>query len=117
MRYYLEPEIDTVLPENETETAIPETETENETETEQTDIPVMRGKLYENGRCLGVVEKRDMRNNGSHGYAILKEKEQPALMAHAKSLFPDAENPVVDFLDILFMEAEERLKESKQITE
>lgn len=61
-------------------------------------------KLYRGKECVGHVRVIDYRDNGRHGYGISQVKNHSLLKEfqnEANRLFPDAENPYIDYLDII----------------
>ena len=66
---------------------------------------IINNKLYCGKEYIGFVRYIDYRDNGRHGYAIGKVKDHSLLeefQSVARRLFPDAENPYIEFLDMLY---------------
>ena len=65
---------------------------------------IIGGKLYCGKDYIGYVRYIDYRDNGRHGYGISQVKNHSFLKEfqnEANRLFPDAENPYIDYLDII----------------
>lgn len=66
---------------------------------------IFNGSLYDGKTYIGTVTYNDCHYNGLHGYAIGKVKDHSLLeefQSVARRLFPDAENPYIEFLDMLY---------------
>lgn len=62
--------------------------------------------LYYDKTCIGYIRYIDYHDNGRHGYGISKIKNQSLLKKFendANIMFPNAENPYIDYLDKIYM--------------
>lgn len=65
---------------------------------------IIGDKLYHSKDYVGVVRYIDYRDNGRHGYGISQVKNHSLLKEfqnEANRLFPDTENPYIDYLDMI----------------
>ena len=66
---------------------------------------IINNKLYCGKEYIGFVRYIDYRDNGRHGYGVSQIKDQSLLKEfqnEANRLFPDAENPYIEYLDRIY---------------
>ena len=65
---------------------------------------IFNNTLFRGKNCVGIVKYIDYKNIGSHGYCVSKIKNQTLLQEfhkEANKLFPNSENPYIEYLDML----------------
>ena len=66
---------------------------------------IFNNALYRGKAYIGAVRYIDYKDNGRHGYGISKVKDHSLLeefQNEARRLYPNAENPYIEFLDMLY---------------
>lgn len=66
---------------------------------------IFNENLYKGKKYIGYVRYIDYRDNGNHGYGISRVKDHSLLeefQDEASRLFPDAENPYIEYLDMIW---------------
>ena len=66
---------------------------------------IFNNALYRGRTYIGIVRYIDYKDNGRHGYGISKVKDHSLLeefQNEARRLYPNAENPYIEYLDKLF---------------
>ena len=61
--------------------------------------------LYNGKKYIGYIRYIDYRDNGNHGCGISRVKDYSLLeefQDEATRLFPDAENPYIEYLDMIY---------------
>jgi hypothetical protein len=66
---------------------------------------IFNDNLYCGKTCIGYVRYIDYKDNGRHGYGISRVKDHSLLKEfqdEANRLFPNAENPYIEYLDKIY---------------